>query len=170
MITGNFYKVLAYAVGKTSGYVPAWEWSNNSIWEKEMAVSNASNAILFAGNCMGRLHEGVYGYGNKSGLVFGDGDTAPSLNDVILSGNTLNQNLSASLQYTSEYDDNGATCTTVATLTNNSSESLTIREVGCYDGYTSSVLDRTLLETPITIAPGGVGQVTYTVRMNYPTA
>ena len=30
-------------------------------------------------------------------------------------------------------------------------------------------VERTVLETPVTIPAGGVGQVTYTIRMNYPT-
>lgn len=29
-------------------------------------------------------------------------------------------------------------------------------------------INRTVFDTPVTIAAGGVGQVTYTIRMNYP--
>ena len=68
------------------------------------------------------------------------------------------------------------------TLTNTGSEDFTISELGlvtyayitntngyCYEN--NFLLERTVLENPITIpANGGVGQVTYTIRMDYPVA
>lgn len=59
------------------------------------------------------------------------------------------------------------------TITNNNETDITIGEVGIVyqTGSSYSVLfERTVLESPITIPAGGVGQVTYTIRMNYPTA
>ena len=81
-----------------------------------------------------------------------------------------------------EQDDNGATRTIMYTLTNTGTEDFTISEVGLfgaaylkhkdYARYLNYhvLFERTLLETPITIpANGGVGQVTYTIRLDYPT-
>ena len=114
------------------------------------------------------------------GVVFGNGTAAESINDYTMSGDLFTT-------YTSSYsmecigDDTGLTKTCTFTLTNTGDE-FTISEVGLFgfayvSHYSSNnryyvydiLLDRTLLETPITIPAGGVGQVTYTIRMNYPT-
>lgn len=61
-------------------------------------------------------------------------------------------------------------------MKNTSSADVTIREIGyyaCYDGNTKNsrvLLDRTLLDTPVTIPAGSIGQVVYTITFNYPTA
>ena len=60
----------------------------------------------------------------------------------------------------------------VLTITNNNATDITIGEVGIvYQGSnTAALLERTVLDSPITIPAGGVSQITYTIRMNYPTA
>lgn len=64
-------------------------------------------------------------------------------------------------------------------VTNTSTEELTISEIGltgkvCNSSATSNntclaLIDRTVLEEPITINPNETKQLTYTIRMNYPT-
>lgn len=80
-------------------------------------------------------------------------------------------------------DDSGTGVRVTYTLTNGGSESITITEIGWFirnismatwsttsisNGNTNNtgtyMLDRTLLDTPVTIAPGEVGQVVYELR------
>lgn len=118
--------------------------------------------------------------GEDAGVSFGTGNTPPSFDDYALSGDAVTS-VSFTLMRQCEVDDNGCTLTCVYTITNTGSEDVTIGEVGIwgrYDYYYSSgnrravypLIERTVLDTPVTIPAGGVGQVTYTIRMNYPTA
>lgn len=118
----------------------------------------------------------------KYGVVFGNGTAAESIDSYGMSGDIFT-NYTSSNTDSMTYDDSGATRTVIYTLTNNGTEDFTISEIGlmgyaCLNYYSNSskqyynnfLFERTLLETPITIPAGGVGQVTYAIRMNYPTA
>lgn len=112
----------------------------------------------------------------SNGVVFGTGNTAPALGDYCLSGDFI-KGFAASYTIEQTDADDGYTMSVVYTITNNNSEAITIGEVGIVEyahngnnvnGYV--LTERTALDTPVTIPAGGVGQITYTVRMNYPTA
>lgn len=73
-------------------------------------------------------------------------------------------------------DDNGITMPWIYTITNSSATDITIAEVGLwgYINYAASsmenaLLERTVLDEPVTIPAGGIGMVTYSIRYNYPT-
>lgn len=114
---------------------------------------------------------------NEYGVMFGDGDTPATKDDIKLAGSLITT-ISSSVSITSSNDDTGSTCTGVFTVTNTGSAEITIREVVMYGrcprnttgGAYPCVIERTVLDTPVTIPAGGIGQVTYTIRMNYPTA
>ena len=104
-----------------------------------------------------------------SAVVVGSGTTPPSVTDYKLESQITTVSGNASYQRVTV----GATdtFTVVATITNTGTESITISEVGLQIKATNNknyMIERTLLESPITIAPGGVGQVTYTICVNYP--
>lgn len=117
------------------------------------------------------------------GVVFGTGTTAPTENDYKLSGDAIaglsNSNITMNEEAT--YDDSGAAITVVYTISNTTGAEITIGEVGLLDTlktkessvyaekYHTILWERTVLGSPVTIPAGGVGQVTYTIRMNYPT-
>lgn len=108
----------------------------------------------------------------SEGTVFGNGDTPPALEDYKLSGNVIT-GISATAVVNCVYEANGITTTATYTITNNNSESVTIKEIGVCTNTSSTnyvLVERTVLESPVTIEPGGVGQVTYTIKMVYPTA
>lgn len=106
----------------------------------------------------------------SNGVVFGDGDKAPTEDDYWLSGNIITT-LSGSGTVRKTKDDAGMTVTSSFLLTNSGTSDVTIKEVGYCSAYNSgALLDRTVLDEPLTIPAGGIGQVTYTIRMNYPTA
>lgn len=118
------------------------------------------------------LRTNYTGYG---GVVLGTGTQAPTIDDYCLSGDLISS-YTHSASFSNDFDENGAFGTTLFTITNTGTKAFTIGEIGLISGLNSNgssykaLLEHTVLETPITIEPGGVGQITYTLRMNYPTA
>ena len=173
MFLNNFYRTLAVSkiVGRT-GSTDATYFSTTG-GEYTMYGHSDTNSISEAMHNM--LKTGSPG---SAGVVFGNGTTAVKANDYWLSGSVITT-YTATYSSSYIYDKDGVTYTTLYTLTNTSTtDSITIGEVGLvwnyrYAGnntyYTNTALvERTLLDTPIAIAPNGVGQVTYTIRINYP--
>lgn len=116
----------------------------------------------------------------QCGVILGTGTTPVSFNDYKLSGDIIST-FNYSAQVSKGADESGMYITAVYTITNTSSSPITIGEIGIMNNTTSTstsasdgkyciLLERTVLETPVTIEAGGVGQVTYTIRMDYPTA
>ena len=107
------------------------------------------------------------------GVLFGTGTTPPTLNDYTISGEAV-KNLSVSVAYKETDDESVHTLEILYTITNVATEPVTIGEIAAFCGTginaKGALLERTVLDSPVTIPAGGVGQVTYTVRMNYPTA
>ena len=176
MLLRNYYKAFAGAFQKpgastfeadvvnTSGTVYRLARPSN-----EASCAKLLNALSFSG-----MHSPAVTDNTANAVVFGDGTTPVSLDDYTLSGNKVT---GIATVVTSEfvYDDDGVYARSVFTVTNQNDAAITIGEVG-YVGTlyrtTSTamnlLLDRTVLETPVTIEPGGVGQVVYTIRINYP--
>ena len=111
------------------------------------------------------------------GVLFGTGDTPASLDDYKLAGDMI-QNIAATISKTYSYSEAQPSLKAVYTITNNNAAAITIKEVALNVQYTRTssggtsgcVIDRTVLDTPVTIPAGGVGQVVYTITFNYPTA
>lgn len=117
------------------------------------------------------------------GVCFGDGTTEPTAEDVCLSGvqhtSISSTNTIVTFNYSTE-DNGDFILTAVYTITNTLENDMTIAEVGLaapgsyfsggYNYHVPILVERSLLEVPVTIPAGGVGQVTYTIRMNYPIA
>jgi hypothetical protein len=103
-----------------------------------------------------------------AGTWFGSGTTPPtrddfSLENIITEGVTISHPSAVSVTETDDYVEYSVTFGVTAT------ETVTISEVGLFmSNYV--MVERTVLETPITIPAGQSKQVTYTIRMNYPTA
>ena len=115
-------------------------------------------------------------YDGYAGAIIGTGTTPPTKEDYKLSGDVI-----STFAYTSALtitpDDDGFTISTVYTITNTSDSPFTIGEIGLMAGTANSsgaskkyLLERTVLDEPLTIEAGGVGQLTYNIRVNYPTA
>ena len=115
---------------------------------------------------------------SKGGVVLGSGTTSPTIDDYTLSGEVFHKfNFTADV--TKECDEDGVTFTAIYTITNTGDSDFTIGEIGLITTLTGStgsgdesyrgLLERTVLDTPVTIQAGGIGQVTYSIRVNYPT-
>lgn len=113
---------------------------------------------------------------------FGSGTTTPTIDDYRLEG-AIAMNCTESHVVETSYAEDGTSATRkiTYTITNNNDEPITIGEIGIfvcacwqtnYSGnkkYTAYpyLYERTVLESPITIPAGGVGQVTYSITENY---
>jgi hypothetical protein len=113
-----------------------------------------------------------------TGVVFGTGDTPPTLDDYCLAG-SLVSGYSCDKEITKELTDESAKVTAVYTITNTSGEAITIREVGLIgqatgtsanNGDYNGLIERTVLDEPVTIPAGGTGKVTYTLKLAFPVA
>ena len=114
------------------------------------------------------------------GVILGTGTTPPTLDDYMLSGDLITTFTSSStINITNNPELNEAFLTTIFTITNSGTDAFTIGEIGLIGNIKSnntgtsvsdmSLLERTVLDSPVTIEASGVGQVTYTIRFNYPT-
>lgn len=115
----------------------------------------------------------VKSYSGGGGILFGNGNTPVTVDDYKLSGDVIST-ITATVAVTWDYTDDGCSGTAVCTLTNTGSSAITIAEVGLFAGFTSNnnmnvLIERTLLDEPITIPAGGIGKVTYTITFAYPT-
>ena len=117
---------------------------------------------------------------SMTGVRFGSDDTPPTANDYKL-GSQITSGLSftnpAEITYTLSN-----TCSEYAAtygVTNMSEETIVIKEIGLFSqpsttviggsktGYIAALVDRTVLDAPVTIPAGQSKQITYTIRFNY---
>jgi hypothetical protein len=176
MLTKNWDKVILTWV--TNSSIKATNVLGNSfglsLFANPLQIAATSNAVYYP-----RMANVVKSYDGNGGVIFGNGTTPPTRDDYCLSGDVISTVTStANGGFTTDAD--GATGTYTYTLTNTGTADITIGEVGLIAGghSTSSrtapdykcLLERSVLDEPVTIPAGGVGQVTYTIRMNYPTA
>ena len=174
MFTSNFYKCLCLQVNLTDSKSVRNE---NGVYLTCVRPRGSYYFYWFVGGADGngslRLPREQY-----YGVRFGTGDTPPTLDDYKLSGNNVT-GLTFSTNVVWVKDDDGDGATATYTITNNNTTDVTIQEVGLFqqiyttrskEDSTYQLWERTVLDSPVTIPAGGVGQITYTLRVNYPTA
>ena len=112
----------------------------------------------------------------SGGVVLGTGNTPPTYGDFKLSGDVISTfNYTAVVEKT--VTDNGIQLSATYSITNTGAEAFTISEIGLIasashngsNATTKLLLERTVLDSPVTIEPGAVGQVTYTINVNMPS-
>ena len=179
MFTNNWYKTLAAAITKNSAKnfvningVEAGLYSGNSKSNISLGSDTGSSEAAY----IGRLVQTYNGYG---GVRLGTGDTPATVNDYKLSG-TLITGYSFTAEVKTQNSAESDKITATYTITNTSSSEITIKEVGIVAKMANTtsgaqiqhmgLLERTVLDTPVTIPAGGIGQVVYTITFNYPTA
>lgn len=113
---------------------------------------------------------------SSGGAIIGTGTTPATIDDYMLAGDMINT-FTYSKTVTLTHDDDKTTITALYTITNTGAAAFTIGEIGLmaasYDNNGTSykcLVERTVLDSPVTIEAGGVGQVTYTIEINMPVA
>lgn len=119
---------------------------------------------------------------NNAGMAFGTGTVPPSLEDYWLSGDLITTVAILLCTVTTDVGDGSARYTNAITVQNTSAtDTIVINEMGIvanlyHSTSTSGVsdqissnclVDRTVFDTPLTLAPGAQGVITYT--FNIPT-
>lgn len=173
MLTRNYYKALAARISVNGSLFKVKSWLNVDLnLGSNLGVFFGEDSSSSAVPNMRLLQTKTTTYG---GVILGTGDTPPTLDDYRLSG-TVISTFAYNSSFTSETDGDGVTMQTVFTITNTGTEAFTIKEIGLIasTGTNASeqykmLYDRTVLDNPVTIPAGGVGQVTYTIRMDFPT-
>jgi hypothetical protein len=110
----------------------------------------------------------------SAGIVIGSGTTPATINDYKLESQ-ITSNISVSVVKNSDDNYNRSLTLTVSNLNNSP---LTIGEIGTVcnayigaeSGSCACLMDRTVLDEPITIPANGVGKVTYTTGFEIPVA
>lgn len=152
----------------TGLYCMLYNGSNTTLWANTLGstdITGSLNNPFTSGSAP-----------NTSGVVFGDGTVAPQYTDYKLSGNIIG-GISTLKNVTSTCEDGKTKWVANYTITNNNSTDITISEIGLIvtlgtakSSGGATLAERTLLDSPVTIPAGGVGQITYTIEYNYPTA
>lgn len=173
MVLKNYYKMLQMHTGATVKVVSTNGTEINCSYTRENYGSENYYGYLDSFGFYGMKNPAATSY-TMNRVVFGNGNVEPKIDDYKLSGHIIT-GISTTVSNTVSLDGEDAVQSSVFTITNNNNDDITISEVA-YCGKACSttsgsgvgLFERTLLESPITIPAGGVGQVTYTIRMNYP--
>lgn len=173
MFTRNYYNALGVAlsgVTRTNGIVDVY--GSTSDFYYLTTTSNGYTCYRGLGVYELKLCTNQY----STGIVLGTGTTPPTLNDYWVSGELVT-NVSASFSTSMDIGEDYMTAKVIITITNTGDSNITIGEVGlvreCYYKSNSTrmcLMERTVLDEPVTIAVGGVGQVVYKLKLNHPTA
>lgn len=172
MVLKNWYEVIAsFATGAPCTAV------NTSGAEKTFSVylnRTSGDSISFAGADPQSVT--YLSSITSQGVKFGDGDTPVTFNDYKLSGNLIRTISVTKIQQHSADVAGEKVFQMVYTLTNTSDTDVTIKEIGivCSAYYASNyshtiLIERTVLDSPVTISPASVGQITYTIKLKHPT-
>lgn len=110
---------------------------------------------------------------HQSASIFLGSDNTPETGESYKLKNKITSGLNVALtRSVVDNDDGSHSSVVVATCTNTSSDPITIGEIGLgkyfrvYNAADDFLFDRTPLGTPLTIQPGEVGRIVYTITMS----
>lgn len=157
MLTRNYYNTLLSLLARST--IPNGKKNTSGV------ITNAGVNIDWIFSTIG-TPTNIALSNASSGIVFGTGSTSPTIDDY-----KLESIITGGLTGTFKYSINNSTGIIKIILTNTSDNNITISEMGWqftnYCSYSSSsssgiaLMDRTVLDTPVTIEAGGVGVVEY---------
>lgn len=170
MFLKNYYKILSYlsmyAIGNFNPLNGNYVVTPNGV-ETGTTYLQSSAPYSFYKD-LGSIRKSD---SDGAGVVFGTGDTPPTIDDYKLSGSIITT-ITGSYNKSYKYKDGQMVYSFLYTLTNTGSEPVTIREVGWLAGIggysTYAYMNRTVLDTPVTIEAGGMGQVEYNIYVDIP--
>lgn len=160
MLTKNFYALMRVAIGKTGS-----------------TVTNLGNEALTT-NYNGNNWYGIlcnmnsYSTNGYQYVRFGNGTTPATVNDYKLESE-IDSGIKVANPSTVTTEQTDSYILWTATFGVSASVETTVSEIGLISyvylssGSTSALVDRTVLDEPITIPAGQSKQITYTIRFNY---
>ena len=169
MLTKNFY---AYIRGSFSGNNTSATFTLTDGSKSTFALSSDTPPF----NTMNVWADGTT---NKKGVSFGTGTTPATASDYSLESMLSSTQISVATPSSVSFSkaDTYEEYSVTFGVTNKTDKAITISEVGLtaipyrYIGNTNifryALVDRTVLDTPVTIPAGQSKQITYTIRFNY---
>ena len=159
MLTKNFYALMRVAIGKINSTVTS--------------IKNSAVTASFDTNWYGILCDmNKYGTSGHQYVRFGNGTSPATVNDYKLESQidsdiTVANPSAVTTEQTDSYISWTVTFGVSASVEKTISEIGLISEVYTPSGNITTLVDRTVLDTPITIPAGQSKQITYTIRFNY---
>lgn len=189
MFLNNFYTLLAIQavrgeitakIKKTNGVM--MEFTNGNAGADIFPFTSSGNDFPYVGRIVTSeldtdnvISSGTSVRLQYNGVIFGNGNTPPTVDDYYLSGEQVT-NLSYTYNIVKEFtEDNEIRLNCLYTITNNNAQTISISEIGLVkihyitNGYYPIMLERTVLDTPVVIEPSGVGQVRYVITFKLPS-
>ena len=167
MLTNNFYKVLLTHMN-TAGAVATcvkYDGTSASIMDPAYVLHGLRYVRCTA------FEPGQYG------IYFGTGTTPPAMSDYNLESPITDGTLSSSSTAAPQtgFEQEHARIYATHEVTNKGTSDVTITEVGVFSAVSTSsknlfMIDRTVLNTPITIPVGQSRSITVAIRFDYPEA
>lgn len=166
MLTNNFYKILLAHMTRNSA-------SANCVKPDGQDASVSSPQIVM--NALGYVRSAPFAAGNY-GTYFGTGTTPPTMKDYNLESPIMDGTLASSNAGNAMFgfEKDHARVYRTHEVFNNGTNDVTITEVGVFGAVSSSspilfMIDRTVLDKPITIPAGESRSITIAIVFNYPT-
>ena len=165
MLTKNFY---SYMVAKLSDLKTPCTYIDGA--QGEINGGSAGTKVFAA-----MLKQSINSENDKGGVLFGAGTAPATVQDYKLDA-PITTGLSIIIPNNFTYAKGNSFQDVAVTygVTNTSSSEITISEIGLVatiyvsgNLYESILVDRTVLDTPVTIPAGESKQITYTFRFNY---
>lgn len=171
MITRNFKNILSAMLARSSGNYGTLPIKGIS--GKTVYTNTGASTASFPFNT---ATTGFTLISSSGGVHVGTGDTPPTENDYILQSQ-ITSGLSGSVVVSKQIENGMLYLVLDVTLTNTSSDSITIREIGYYQyhmyctvqgesGVANNfpfLMERTVLESPVTIPAGDFATIRYKV-------
>ena len=168
MLTKNFYSFIRAALS-----------TPNSTSADFTKTDGTTTSILFNNGYPPFRIMNVWAKGiSQYGVSFGTGTTPATVSDYFLESILTDTQISVSTPSEVNFSryDTYEEYTVTFGITNRTAEAISISEVGLTanpyrpssgSNYVFAMVDRTVLDTPVTIPAGQSKQITYTIRFNY---
>ena len=172
MLTKNFkalMKVVGLSAGNAKGVIPITKYNNTTVYLVNY-FSGSSDPYPASYDYSLRLSSSI-----GKGINLGSGNTPATENDYTLE-NRISSGLTGTVIQSTEYTENDARIIIRLTLTNTSSESITVNEIGNFHHMLASstpggtgasneicMIDRTVLSEPCVIPAGEIRIIEYSI-------
>lgn len=165
MLLKNFHKWLDSHGSQTAKTYVRCDGNSVELEYKSVNTTNFKAPFKVLNGYGKMITGGITGY---EGTRFGSGTTPPTGNDYRLE-NDIGESITVATPSAVSVTETDTYIEYSATFGVTAKETVNISEVGLFMG-SFIMVERTVLDTPITIPAGQSKPITYAIRMNYPPA